>query len=101
MDKVRFRYRHWLFRLPLLRHYRAICLGRTVYFKLAEEEIAPELLRHEMAHQAQITRDGLVRFYVTYLADYARNLVRYRNHWEAYKQIGYEVEARGKEKSSI
>ena len=90
---LRFRYAHWIFKLPLLRHYRAICLGKTVYFKFSEEEISPRLLRHEMVHQEQIDREGVVRFYAIYLTDYARNLVRYRNHGEAYRKIRFEAEA--------
>ncbi len=94
---VKIRYKHWAFRLPLLKHYRGICLGRYILFKEGEEKISKPLLRHEMVHQEQITRHGLVGFYVKYLVDYAKNLVRYKSHWEAYRQIPFEVEAREKE----
>lgn len=95
---IRYKYKHWLFKLPLLRRYRAICLGRTVYFKEPAESITPRLLHHERVHQEQIDREGLARFYITYLLDYARGLWRYRNHDEAYRRIRFEAEAFRREK---
>ncbi len=94
--KVLFRHEHWLFRLPLLRNYSAICLGRTIYFKRAAEQVSPELMAHENVHQEQMTQHGLVGFYSRYLIDYCVNLVKYRRHHEAYENIRFEIEARQK-----
>lgn len=96
---VKIKYRHWAFRLPLLRHYRGICLGRTILFKHGEEDISQTLLRHELAHQEQIAREGMLRFYAVYLRDYFRNLARYKSHWAAYRNIPFEVEARAAEET--
>lgn len=90
---VRLKYNHWLFKLPLLRKYRAICLGRTIYFKGDPKSITPRLMRHEMVHQEQIEKNGLTRFYTLYLLHYFKNLMRYRNHGEAYRKIDFEAEA--------
>ncbi len=94
---AKIRYSHWAFRLPLLRRYRGICLGRWILFKEGEEKVSPTLLRHELIHQEQITRHGMPAFYVRYLVAYFRNLARYKNHSEAYWNIPFEVEARARE----
>jgi hypothetical protein len=100
MGGLRFRYSHWAFRLPLLRRYSAICLGRTILFKLPKEAISPRLLKHEYCHQDQIRRYGLLRFYSLYLMDYFKGLCRYRNHDQAYRHIRFEAEAFEKESES-
>ena len=99
MREPLFRYRHWAFRLPLLRRYSAICLGRTILFRQAKEEIPERLLRHEYCHQRQLAGLGLWRFYSTYLWDYFRGLIRHRNHDLAYRGIRFEVEARAAEEA--
>jgi len=53
-----------------------------------------ELLAHELVHVRQYAEAGLVRFLGRYLLDYARGLVRLRNHRRAYLAIPTEVEAR-------
>lgn len=78
-----------------MKYYRGICLGRWILFKETKDRVAPELLAHEMVHQDQITRHGMIRFYCIYLKDYARNLWRFRNHRKAYREIPFEKEAYG------
>ena len=97
--RIHVRYNHWFFRFPFMRRYRGICVGRNIWFRESEEKISQELLRHEMAHQAQISRHGMAGFYCRYLVDYVGNLARYRNHWRAYQNITFEVEARRAEES--
>lgn len=98
MDRdVKFHYRSALFRLPLLRHYSAITLGRHVFVKGAEAP--PRLVRHELKHVEQVRRLGVTRFYFLYLWEYARNLAKYRSHRLAYHHISFEVEAREAEGS--
>ena len=84
-----------LFKLPLLRRYAAIVLGRRCFVK--GREVSPRLLRHELIHQEQMDRHGVVRFYVIYLKDYVRNLWVYRNHDQAYYNIPFELEAYARE----
>lgn len=93
--RVKIVYEHWLFRFPPLSSYRGICLGRWILFKESADKISPELLAHEMVHQDQITRHGMAAFYWIYLKDYCRNLVRYRSHRKAYREIPFEKEAYG------
>jgi len=91
---LRVKFCHPAFALPLLRHYSAICVGRVIWFKEARSRVNEALLRHELIHQEQMDRHGLVSFYLIYLFDYFRNLIRFQNHRRAYLEIPFEVEAR-------
>jgi hypothetical protein len=55
--------------------------------------MSPALLRHEMIHQEQIHRNGIVRFYVIYFRDDLANRWRLRNHDASYRSIPFEREA--------
>jgi hypothetical protein len=96
----RIKYRHWIFKLPLARHYRGMVIGRTILFKGSEMEIPLKLLRHELIHIEQIERIGITRFYCTYFRDYLANLWRFRNHDTAYRSIPFEQEAYERQKLS-
>ena len=87
------RYRHWIFRLPLARNYRGMVVGRTILFKGDESEVSSTLIRHELIHQEQIERHGIMRFYLIYFRDYLSNLWRLRDHDAAYRNIPFEIEA--------
>ncbi|RYZ83172.1 MAG: hypothetical protein EOP04_20490 [Proteobacteria bacterium] len=84
-----------LFKLPLLRRYSAIVIGRRCFIK--DATYSERLLRHEWIHQEQMDRVGVMRFYIIYLKDYFFNLCRYRNHDEAYSAIPFEREAYARE----
>ena len=84
---LRVRYRHWVFRLPFVRNYRGMVIGRTILFKGDELEVSRTLFRHELIHQEQIDRHGIARFYLIYFRDYLSNLWRLRNHDAAYRNI--------------
>jgi hypothetical protein len=59
----RVRYRHWIFTLPFVRRYNGMVVGRTILFKGGADEIPPALFRHELIHDEQIDRHGIVRFF--------------------------------------
>ena len=52
------------------------------------------LVVHELVHVEQWRRLGGVRLIARYSVDYVRGLVRTRSHWEAYRGVRTEVEAR-------
>lgn len=52
------------------------------------------LIVHELVHVEQWRRLGGVRLIGRYGADYLRGLLRHRSHWEAYRGVRTEVEAR-------
>ena len=51
------------------------------------------LLNHERIHLRQQLELLVLPFYVFYLLNYLVNLIRYRNHHEAYMGISFEREA--------
>lgn len=86
-------YGHWLFRLPGFRQYEAMCLGRTILFRALEPDVSPQVVAHELVHQKQMDRHGIPGFYARYLWEYAKGLLHYRNHDQAYRNNPFEAEA--------
>jgi len=82
-----YRVRH----LPPQAH--GMTLGRRVML-LRGHESNRKLIAHELVHVAQYAERGYVRFLTRYLTDYVRNLVRLRDHRQAYLAITAEVDAR-------
>ena len=78
-------------RLPPRAH--GMTLGRRVML-LQGHESNRKLIAHELVHVAQYADRGHVRFLARYLSDYVRNLVRLRDHRQAYLAITAEVDAR-------
>jgi len=92
---VREIYRHRAFRLPFLRRFSAMTLAPFwILYREGPAAVDPITRRHEAEHLAQARREGLARFYATYLWDWLRGLVRTRSLDAAYRQIRWEVEAR-------
>lgn len=52
------------------------------------------LIMHELVHVEQWRRLGGLRLIGRYAADYLLGLARHRSHWEAYRGVRTEVEAR-------
>ncbi len=86
-------YQSKLFSFWPLKYYAAIVLGRRMLTRYGENELPAEVLRHELVHQEQMTRHGVLRFYLLYVFHYVKNLLVYRSHWEAYYNIPFEREA--------
>ncbi|PYQ59203.1 MAG: hypothetical protein DMF58_12505 [Acidobacteria bacterium] len=86
---IKYRFPWWL-RPFLLRGVAGITLGRRIYIEGANPE---SILRHELVHVRQIQRLGLVRFYWTYIREYAANLRGGLSSAEAYRRISLEEEA--------
>lgn len=84
-------YKSALFRLPLLRNYAAIVIGRWCYVK--DDRASEVLIRHELIHQEQMDRHGIAMFYLIYLKDYLYHFIKLRNHDQAYQAIPFEREA--------
>jgi hypothetical protein len=75
-----------------------IALGSRVFIRrelFADDGgLPPDLLAHELAHVAQILRDGPMPFYLRYGAAYAAGRARGLDDRRAYLAIPYEEEAR-------
>jgi hypothetical protein len=52
------------------------------------------LMIHELVHVEQLRRLGVLRQVTWYVADYIRGRIRRLGHWEAYRAVRFEVEAR-------
>ncbi len=52
------------------------------------------LVVHELTHLEQFHRLGPMRHIVQYVSDYLRGRIKRLGHWEAYRRVRLEVEAR-------
>jgi hypothetical protein len=90
----------WWLRPFLARDVIAITLGHRIDLRTQLEGPAYErLIRHELAHVAQVDRLGLLVFLWRYVAEFARNWVRLRSTAAAYAAISFEIEARAAEEA--
>jgi hypothetical protein len=91
--KVRVGYPWWL-RPWLMNDVIGITLGRRIYLSSrAAPSSVEKLLRHELAHVAQINRIGLFVFYWRYLREFGRHYWHVRSISRAYVMISFEREA--------
>ena len=86
-----------VFKLPWLKKYYAICLGRNIFFKEAQENVSATLHNHEMIHQAQMDQHGVLGFYLKYTWQWFKLMCKYRNLNEAYYRNPFEIEAYAKQ----
>lgn len=100
--KVRVGYPWWL-RPLLARGVVAITLGRRVYLSPAISERSAQylerLMRHELAHVAQMNRLGVPRFLWLYVTEFLHHYRRVRSFQVAYRLISFEVEAAAAEEA--
>jgi hypothetical protein len=100
--RVRVGFPFWM-RPFVARGVIGVTLGRTIY--LAPELIdgadvaLAQILRHELAHVRQVARDGITRFIVRYLVEYATQRRKGLPHVAAYEAISYEREAMAAEET--
>ncbi len=70
-------------------------LGRFILLRGDHiEHHSSTLLAHELVHVRQFAEMGVLPFFASYLSSYFKNLLRTRNHRQAYLDIPLEVEAR-------
>ncbi len=70
-------------------------IGRFVLLRGDQiERRGSTLLAHELVHVRQFAEMGMPRFFVSYFGSYLKNLLRTRNHRQAYLDIPLEIEAR-------
>ena len=68
-------------------------LGRWILLRRGKEHDRG-LLAHEMVHVRQWRERGVIRFLGAYVGEYLRARSRGLGHWDAYRAICFEVEAR-------
>jgi len=86
-------------KIPRILRVEAIVLWPFMLFAGAKDDYKYKhrLLRHELQHAYQIVEHGVIKFYVTYLWEYFRNYMQYRDGFIAYREISYELDARDHE----
>ena len=78
---------HWL---PKKLGVEYLAFGRTLYFRMVEGGIP----KHEFLHLAQFHKYGVAGVVFHYLYHLARNLCRYRNFRDSFREVPFEREAR-------
>lgn len=93
----------WWFRLFWAKGIAAMCMAWGVYvqpeimdrFEQRDRlDAIGTLIAHELVHLEQWRRLGPIRHTIRYLGDYVVGRLRRLPHWEAYRAIGLEREAR-------
>lgn len=72
---------------------QAMTFGRWIFVRRGCEH-HEQLLAHEAVHVRQYAQLGWWRFLVAYLAAYVRGRRSGLGHWDAYRAIPFEREAR-------
>jgi len=73
--------------------YSAMAIYPFILVKRKEFSENAELINHERIHHRQQLELLIIPFYLIYLLNYLFNLLRYRNHYKAYREIVFEREA--------
>lgn len=73
--------------------YSAIAIYPFIFIRREELRHDEALIRHEKIHHRQQVELLLVFFYLWYGLNYLYNLLIYRNHFKAYREIIFEREA--------
>ena len=62
-------------------------------FIISRDEMSPDVLQHETIHILQQKELFVVFFYILYVWDWLKGLIKYRDRQKAYFQIRFEQEA--------
>ena len=85
-------------RAPFL-SVNGMALYPFVLIKNPELKSNPEFVNHEHIHLRQQIELLIIPFYILYLANYLVNLVIYKSHYQAYRNIVFEREAYAMDKN--
>ena len=78
----------------LLKRYGYVFKGLAFYpFIYVTKNCTRATLNHEKIHWSQQKRDGLIKFFVHYIAQYRANRKSGMDPYNAYRFIDYEIEA--------
>ena len=73
--------------------YSAMALYPFILIRRSELRNNAELIHHEKIHHRQQLELLLIGFYILYGINYIFNLLKYRAHYKAYREIIFEREA--------
>ena len=84
--------RYWLLILPKL-PANAMAIFPFILLKKSSQQKDLVLINHEKIHLQQQLELLIIPFYLLYLLNYFINLVKYKNHYQAYYNICFERES--------
>lgn len=84
--------RFWFIILPKL-SANAMAIFPFILLKNTAQKRDSVLINHEQIHLQQQLELLVLPFYLLYLLNYCINLIKYRNHYQAYFNISFEKEA--------
>jgi len=84
--------RYWSVICPFL-PANAMALYPFMLFKTAELKESKFIINHEKIHFCQQLELLILPFYLLYLLNYLVNLIRFKNHAQAYFNLCFEKEA--------
>lgn len=73
--------------------YSAMAVWPLILIKKEELRNNAGLIHHEKIHHRQQLELLIIPFYLLYLLNYLYNLLKYREHYKAYREIIFEREA--------
>lgn len=73
--------------------YSAMAVWPLILIKKEELRNNTNLIHHEKIHHRQQLELLIIPFYLLYLVNYLYNLLKYREHYKAYREIIFEREA--------
>ena len=73
--------------------YRGLTIFPLVFLKYNFDKSDKTLINHEKIHIRQQLELLLVLFYVLYVLHFLINIIKYKNHEQAYRNIIFEKEA--------
>ena len=84
--------KYWVIVIPNLTA-NAMAVYPFIFLKSKDQKLDEILINHEKIHLCQQIELLLLPFYFLYLFNYLINLIKYKNHYQAYYHISFEKEA--------
>ncbi len=84
--------KYWFIILPKL-NANAMAIYPFILLKNIDQKKDEVLINHEKIHLNQQLELFIFPFYFLYLVNYLFNLLKYKNHYQAYYNISFEKEA--------
>lgn len=84
--------KYWVIVIPNLTA-NAMAVYPFIFLKSKDQKQDEILINHEKIHLCQQIELLLLPFYFLYLFNYLINLIKYKNHYQAYYHISFEKEA--------
>lgn len=76
----------------------AMTFGNHIYYDIDKPYVEQRIRKHEMRHVEQYKKYSIIGFLIIYFMWYTIGRLKGKDHWGAYNDIPFEVEAREAEK---